>query len=357
MRLDRETWTQLLRGASLYGCGGGGSYNEARRTVRRLSRGKAVRLVSPKAKSAAGLALTVYPVGALSTRPPRKEAEAALRRSLDLYRTLFARGRSLAGLMPGEIGPGAVASCAAACAMLGVPMLDTDVVGGRSVPEITNELFSVYRRPKTPIVCGSHRGNHLVLLDVADCDLEERCRSFYQTEGKNIWVLGYATPVARLAEFLPIGTVSACVELGKRMWQKSFDPFTPVFEGTISKVSLAARGGFDRGTCRIRGRAGSATIHIKNENMVLQVGRRAFCTVPDLITVYSKQRRRGLASTELAPGEDVLVLCAKAHKRWRTARAVRFFNPRQQGLDFDVQRLAPRRDLPGGGVIPPPSAV
>jgi len=339
MRLDKEAWRRLLRGATLYGCGGGSSHEAGRKTVRRLLKGRPIRLARPAELKAQDLAITVYKVGALSTGAPRKGAAELLKRWLDLYQTLFGGGRRIAGIMPGEIGPGVIAECGAACAALGIPMLDTDVVGGRSVPEITNELFSVFRRRKAPLVCGSYRGNALILDQVPDADLEARCRAFYQAEGKNIWVIGYGTPVGALPEFLPIGTVSACIELSRQLEQGLFAPFQPVFEGRISKVSLHARAGFDWGTCRIKGVGGSVLVHIKNENMVLALNGKLFCTVPDLIVLYSEAKGRGLASTELTRGAEVVVLCAKADRRWRTKRAVRFFNPRQQGFDFDVRRL------------------
>ena len=78
---------------------------------------------------------------------------------------------------------------------------------------------------------------------------------------------------------------------------------------------------------------------MKNENLAITSKGREVLTCPDLIISVDPFSLTGLHNSELAIGQEILVLGKKAEPLWRTESGVKLFSPSNAGLPFNSQLL------------------
>jgi hypothetical protein len=84
-----------------------------------------------------------------------------------------------------------------------------------------------------------------------------------------------------------------------------------VARGSVERVQLTSRGGFDVGSIMIEG---GFEITFWNEYMTLEHQGNRIATFPDLIVTMDAQSAMPVTSAEIRGGKNVVVICVKKEK-------------------------------------------
>lgn len=328
MRLDQVMMRKLLAGSTILGTGGGGRYDEALQRIEQLS---AVELVSIDEVPADTLVVTAYGAGGL-TKP--KVSAKGLKNGLKLLQERL--GKPIGAIVPVEIGPYSLAEAFWVAAQLQVPVVDADLVGYRSVPEIFIELVTLADLPRCPLVFGNSEGD-LVLLesDSSPERLEQIVRSFADMSTSNTFVLGYPFSKAQLLKGAAQGSVSYCVDLSGKLSQD----FRLVGKGRVVSDEKQEKDGFTRGRLQIKQANTTFTLEYKNEYLVLLQDGKLSLTCPDFICIIDDKTSLGLNNGEDNTGKQVSIYIRPAIAQWQTPAARALFSPKALGLNYQQKVL------------------
>ncbi|MDQ5969824.1 MAG: uncharacterized protein QG593_341, partial [Patescibacteria group bacterium] len=241
MRLSKTQIRQIIRGSTILGTGGGGRLDSALSVIEKLP---PIDLISFSDLNTDDIVITAYGAGGL-TKP--KSTKAAMARGLELLQKQL--NRPIKAIVPVEIGPYSLAAAFEIAAKLGVPVVDGDLVGYRSVPEIYIELVTLANLPRCPLVFGNNEGD-LVLLDETSSpeSLEQIVRSFADESASNTFVLGYPYSRAQLNKCLARGSVSYCLEIERKLNKD----FQLVGSGVVTEDAKEELDGFTKGYLSIK---------------------------------------------------------------------------------------------------------
>ncbi|MDP3794368.1 MAG: DUF917 family protein [bacterium] len=172
----------------------------------------------------------------------------------DILESALCRFESLArvrvrGIIPGEIGAEGLAFQAGA--HLGLPVADSDLVGGRAAPEIQMDVFSVYRIPITPALAATSRRKSLFFSGAFSAkEIEEVVRGFFKRSGSAGVLVGYPIQARDYRTVGISGTVTSAIEIGEYLSRGDLDGLlgkfrgAVLFRGKVNKVTLQSEGGF-----------------------------------------------------------------------------------------------------------------
>ena len=151
------SWSEIediLFGAAVLGCGGGGWLDEGRVAMQRIYElGHRVQLAAPAEISPHANVVCAYGAGAMTAGD---EDVLGGRMLLDEHPGVLAVralsdqvGHRFDAVICGEIGATSVADAFVPAAVLGLPVIDADPVG-RAVPEIEHTTFYLHDLPIAP---------------------------------------------------------------------------------------------------------------------------------------------------------------------------------------------------------------
>lgn len=313
----------LLRGASLLACGGGLSFTEQRRLMKKPVLAKAlrvgIRLLSPDELADDAVCATLSEVGA-SDAPVMDKALLPQAKALLEQKT----GNKITALIPGEIGQESILLEAAA--ILNLPVVDADLAGCRAVPRLTDSALVVQGVPFTmsPMVILNDEGEARFIKQQSSLqDDEQQVRALVKPK-KVVTLLGGLVTGKTIKEFLDYRSYSVAIKLGKALVQSKNLPsilptacLLPPTVATVRKVKKIASQGFDQKLAFLQTKSGDTVgLEIENEYMKLTKpgGEFAF---PQLIMAYSPELQRGLHSSEIVTGKTVTVLVADMFDFWK----------------------------------------
>ncbi len=357
--LDWQTVDDILVGATVMGCGGGGGLAEGRAFLRPVyEAGQAVTLASPDELAGDALVACPYGVGGLvagdenfyGERPLAAEHPGAI-----AVRALAAHvGRDVGGIITGELGGTSIADAFVPAAVLGLPVVDADPVG-RAVPELQDSMFFVHGVKLTPQVVVNEIGDTVVITHVADgLRAEALVRALSVASRNLVWVVDHAGEWGAIKPIVFCGAISEAERMGaavRRARATGEDVAGVVaatgggrvlFRGAISANEWSDHDGFTHGEMRLDGRGedeGAAfRIWYRNENLAASRGDAPHVTAPDLIAVVGAD---GMPVTNPfgRVGDEVAAVGLPAPAGWRTARGVEVFGPRALGFDVDYVPL------------------
>tara|TARA_R110002051_G_scaffold179449_2_gene249234 strand:- start:6621 stop:7148 length:528 start_codon:yes stop_codon:yes gene_type:complete len=115
-----------------------------------------------------------------------------------------------------------------------------------------------------------------------------------------------------------------------------------VFQGKITALDRDTSKGWVFGNCSISAMTGSETaeLQFQNENLLVSVGSRLRCVVPDLVTIVDLETAHAIPTERLAYGQRVAVVACSAPPLLTTARALEVVGPQCFGLDEQYIPLA-----------------
>ncbi|HJV22256.1 MAG TPA: DUF917 domain-containing protein [Holophagaceae bacterium] len=346
-RLDREALNCLLKGASVLGTGGGGSYSRGRAIVEEIvSEGRSVELIDPDRLPPEALGISTAMAGgglthaeverleALATEPPAVPAARALAAYL---------GRPIGFVFPLEVGPQNTLEAIRLAAHLGVPVADGDCAG-RAVPELDQTTLALFDIPLAPFVGATFQGDLALFTRVADAARGEAlCRAMATCSGGLLCLTGFPATGARMREALIPRTLSRCLELGALLGpgRQPAEALAAkgggrvAFQGRVTRTETRLEGGFFRGHLDLEGTGAFAgeryRVGIQNEFMWAWRNGALDIRCPDLICVVDSDSGLGKVTyghgfeNALEGGEALSVLHLPCAEVWDSPRGRGFF--------------------------------
>lgn len=328
MKLNKKKVEEIIKGSTVLGTGGGGRLDSALSIIEELP---PPTLISFNDLDSDDIVITAYGAGGL-TKP--KSTTEMMTKGLDLLQQRL--GKPIRAIVPVEIGPYSLAAAFEIAAQLNVPVVDGDLVGFRSVPEIYIELVTLANLSRCPLVFGNNEGN-IVLLDEASSPerLEQIIRSFASESVSNTFVLGYPYSKAELKKCLARDSVSYC-QIMKNMLDKEFQL---VGSGTVTEDVKEEVDGFTKGYLQIASRETTFRIEFKNEYLVLLKDNEVVVTCPDFICAVDQSTGLGLNNGDDNKGKQISIYVRPAIKQWRTKQGLALFSPGKLGLNYNQKVL------------------
>ena len=364
------TWEEIddiLVGATIMGCGGGGELAEGRELIRRAYEGgRAVTLAAPHELPDETLVACPYGVGGLTVGDEAEYAGLSWAKehpSVLALRALGAHlGREIGALITGELGGTSIADAFYPAAIMGLPVVDADPVG-RAVPELEHSIFNLYGVSIAPQAVVNELGDTVIITAVADDRRSEALVRALAVASRNVvWVADHAMPWGRMKEVVILGAISLARDVGRAFRRAEVageDTAAAAataagggvrFRGCVSAFSWEERDGFTWGDLELAGHgtdAGSAyRIWFKNENLMAWRDGEPDVTAPDLICCFSGETGQPITNPNHEVGRAVTVLGLPAAAAWRTERGIDILGPRHFGFDVDytpVENRLPAR--------------
>jgi|GEM_PF-1851502 len=326
----------VLVGSTLLATGGGGPLEEAK-SIADVSSVKVAQFsdFSPTDK-----VFTAFGVGGKVAVDPVESVKKALNTFEELYNF------PLVGIIPVEIGPLSTASAFFLANQLDVPLIDADIVGFRSSPEIFLETISLKNLRREPCVISNGK-DVAVLAESSSYQFTEKfLRSFANLSGGEAYVIGYFLDVKDLEEVVGIKSISFAKELGKDLICGKKEPnnylsilekydFKSFGEGIIVQEEKKVEAGYTTGKYVIKTSTDIFEIYYKNENIVMIKNGYLFLTVPDLIVLFDPSTYLGLNNYDVNLNKRITICAKRSIPIWRTDAGLKLFSPRNIGLEFD----------------------
>ena len=229
-------------------------------------------------------------------------------------------GIKVKGIIPGEIGAEGLAFLSGS--ILDLPVVDSDLVGGRAAPEIQLDTFTVHAKPLTPLL-GFAENKKSIFLEgnFSAEEIENILRTFFEKNGSSGMLVGYPIFAGEYAKIGMLQTLSETLQMGEILADKKLSSFVSdqngkLFENEIiEEVHLESGGGFLQGSIQTK----NYEIEVKNENMALiqKRNRKDLAQVPEIIMVLSAEGTP-LHNADIAKyrGKEVQIVVLPAKGYW-----------------------------------------
>ena len=355
-KLSFQELEDLIDGATILGCGGGGNPERAMIMIREaLSKGKEFSLLDPQDLSEDSWICILSYVGG-GIKPKEKKIVQGLARIWEY--PLLNVSKELSQFMrvefdtylPSEIGAGNTVATLFVAAMEGKPVLDGDAAGGRAKPELVISTTHLIDLSPTPLAIASHYGDALILKEsIGDKRVEDLCRFLSRASGGTIAVARCPSRGARLKKAIHPYSITLAIEVGRAVREDRTNPLDALikrlngakrFEGRIKRFSRKEKDGFVWGDIYFEGfheyRDQMYRIWFKNENLIGWRDENLDITCPDAIIMVDTKTGKGVYNWggDLYDGREVTVIGMKAPEIWKTKKGLEIFGPRHFGFNF-----------------------
>lgn len=257
----------------------------------------------------------------------------------------------------GEIGPG-IYRQAISGAREGVPVINADMAGQRSVPELSFTSFNVYKVPVTPMVIMTMWGDMLVYERTISWQrMEDITRAIALVSGGfNMTVMSVKGKDVK--DFSVHDSYSKAIDVGRAIQgarESGDDPIQriveategyKIFEGEIVAWTTEGKFAFTWGNAWIKGTdefdGKIFRLWYKNENQISWLDGEPYVTCPDPFTVIDGETGEGLSNFRAESwrtGRKVSVVGVKAVDVWRTERGLNIYNPKHFGFDIPYKPI------------------
>lgn len=242
-------------------------------------------------------------------------------------------GRSIAHVVPFEVGGLNTPVILSLGARMGIPIIDGDALG-RSAPETQMTSFIGHGIGLTPMPLIDFKGNVVIVQKADDPTYPDRLGRWVVTHGGGLGANNHypMTGVEAKAAVIP-NTISGALELGRALIsarREGSDPIATIGEkvggvllhkGEIRRMQEAESMGFYFTAADLEGFGDFdgqiAELIIKNETMMLSLEGEVKAYFPDLILMLDPETGRGMMSIELKVGARVALVGLPCHPRLR----------------------------------------
>ena len=355
--IDKKDIEDIALGAALLGAGGGGDpYIGKLVAMGAVDEHGPVTMLDPQEVPDNALVVPIAMMGAPTVLAEKAIGENEYKTLSSMISQFF--GKEIYAFLPIEAGGVNSMLPIAACARLGIPLVDADGMG-RAFPELQMVTFTIGGMKATPMALTDEKGNSCIFETITNKWTEELARavtmscgasvsvSLYPMSGKQMKTYGVRGIVTR-SEALgrAIRTVKDC---GARTPEEHFLEFSEgfkLFKGKISDVLRATRGGFNFGKVVLDGigeyKGRNAYVEFQNENLTATVDGEILATTPDLICLVDTETFIPVTTDALKYGKRVMVVGLKCFHLWRTEAGLELVGPRYFGIDTDYIPLEER---------------
>lgn len=369
--LTRQDMSDLLVGAGILGCGGGGSGQLGRQLINTIcDSGKQFSLIDPtEIPDEEYLCITAGVGGGVGKEikdklkpylaPIEKQSPVELQTlaAQKAIRELEALiGKRFFSYVPSEIGPGNTVLPMYLAALEGKPAIDADACG-RAKPEMSLSTTHVAGIPVTPMTMANTIGDLMILKKaIDDYRGEDIARYMAVISGGMVSVARAPSTAANYKKGVVRNSISRSIRLGslvRNSREKELNPVESIlksesdcvrlFRGKVASWTRKEEGGFMWGDISLKGlgdfRGRRLDIWYKNEYLITWIGRKPYATCPDSICMIDATSGEGLSAwvpnLKSQIGREVEILGFRADKLWRTDKGISLFGPRHFGYDID----------------------
>jgi len=340
-RIRRKNIDELVLGSTFFGTGGGGRPSDAKRIFRKVfGNSRTVPLRGMHEFDRNALFVTAFGVGSSAVSGvPEKVVKKAFSRLTDYL------PQKVRGVVPVEIGPVSLATAFYLASILDLPVVDADMVGGRSSPEIYLETITLFGVRRIPIALVNKGGDVKLLTGTMSFVQEEKhLRDFASVSGGQAYAVGYPATKCLLSGAVEKRTVTRALKAGELLQSGKFRDLVRILKGKVLYAGIVQRietgdtKRFAMRTIVLSDGKLSACVCLKNEYLALRIGRKTVLTCPDLIVLVD-DRGIPIYGTEVKKGMRVRVVCIPALPLWRSRRGVSLFSPARLGFHFQQKLL------------------
>ncbi len=362
-KLTYQDMIDLISGAVVLGCGGGGDPAMARAMVDEVfQKGKEFILVDPKELPKEGWSCILGNVGG-GIEPREREMVKNLKRVWEYPIFVAAQELSkylkaeITSYLPSEIGAGNTVTPLYVAAMEGKAVIDGDAAGGRAKPELIISTTNLKGIPVTPLAMANYFGDVLILKQsLSDDRAENICRYISRVSAGRVAVARCAARSKDLLEAVYPKSISLAIQVGKTVREEQKNTAASVlkvlggskrFAGSVESFTREERDGFMWGDIVLKGSeefpGQEFKIWFKNENLVAWRNGKVDMTCPDGIVILDAENGTGLYNwgDQFYKGKKVMVVGIPAAPMWKTPKGEEIFGPRHFGFEFGSKTLNP----------------
>ena len=348
----------IALGAALLGAGGGGDpYVGKLVAMGAVKECGPVTLLDPEEVPDDALLVPIAMMGAPTVLGEKGIGGGEYQTLYNLVSQFF--GKKIYAFMPIEAGGVNSMLPIAACARLGLPLVDCDGMG-RAFPELQMVTFTIGGMSSTPMALTDEKGNSVIFETITNKWTEELARAVTMSCGGSVSVSLYPMTGAQMKAYSVKNIVTRSQKLGEaiRTVKNCADDVTPeehflqfsegykLFKGKIADVLRETRGAFNFGKVMLEGigecKGHQAYVEFQNENLTATVDGEILATTPDLICLVDTETFTPVTTDALKYGKRVLVIGLKCFEMWRTPAGIDLVGPRYFGCDTDYIPLEER---------------
>ena len=362
-----KTMTDLedfVRGATLYGTGGGGSQKMGKDLLlMSFNEGKPIDWVSIKSIHDEAWVCTAFYMGSIA---PLSQEEIKRKKELGLeerteQRVLVAAvkelenelGVEISAIIPVELGGLNSAAPIDAAAQMGKKVIDADLAG-RAVPEVAQTLPRINNIPICPIACCDSWGNVSVIKKTHGYDSAEALGKMLSIPAfEPIGLACFAMHAKDARNTLVDGSLTNCLNSGRAVREareQGKDPAEAfasvsggrvIFRGEVSVHEWESKGGYMYADNQIKGtdnyKEQVLRIWVKNENHISWLNGNPYVTSPDSIQLVDARTGEPITNPDTEVGMNVAVV-AIPNPKYRTEEGIRLVGPSHYGFD-DIEYI------------------
>lgn len=348
----------IALGAALLGAGGGGDpYVGKLVAMGAVKECGPVTLLDPEEVPDDALVVPIAMMGAPTVLGEKGIGGSEYQTLYNMVSQFF--GKQIYAFMPIEAGGVNSMLPIAACARLGLPLVDCDGMG-RAFPELQMVTFTIGGMSATPMALTDEKGNSVIFETITNKWTEELARAVTMSCGGSVSVSLYPMTGAQMKAYSVKNIVTRSQKLGEaiRTVKNCADDVTPeehflqfsegykLFKGKIADVLRETRGAFNFGKVVLEGigecKGHQAYVEFQNENLTATVDGEILATTPDLICLVDTETFTPVTTDALKYGKRVLVVGLKCFEMWRTPAGIDLVGPRYFGCDTDYIPLEER---------------
>lgn len=348
----------IALGAALLGAGGGGDpYVGKLVAMGAVKECGPVTLLDPEEVPDDALLVPIAMMGAPTVLGEKGIGGGEYQTLYNMVSQFF--GKKIYAFMPIEAGGVNSMLPIAACARLGLPLVDCDGMG-RAFPELQMVTFTIGGMSATPMALTDEKGNSVIFETITNKWTEELARAVTMSCGGSVSVSLYPMTGAQMKAYSVKNIVTRSQKLGEaiRTVKDCADDVTPeehflqfsegykLFKGKIADVLRETRGAFNFGKVMLEGigecKGHQAYVEFQNENLTATVDGEILATTPDLICLVDTETFTPVTTDALKYGKRVLVIGLKCFEMWRTPAGIDLVGPLYFGCDTDYIPLEER---------------
>ncbi len=328
MKLNRIQVEDALRGATLFGSGGGGPFELSKKLLNRADFDNLNLLTSIEKNKYYG---TLFGIGSLDTIKDIDFSDLG-RRALEKYKELT--GQLFDVMIFGEQGPLIFAINFVCASKMKIPLLDFDAGGGRAIPNMMSDVYTPLNMNRLPLVVLSEGGNSIKIQDVPPEKIDVIVDEFYEKEKSTLTLVGYVNS-GEAMENVELGALTKSISVGQALRENKKNPcFDPVSDIIIKSVEKKT----DRFTrVKVTTEEGY-TIHAVNEFLAVEKNGKPVVTAPTIISLLSEDAALGVLSSEIEVGKKYTLLKAKPVKvMYKKDFYEKHMSPKAFGINLETK--------------------
>lgn len=331
-KITNKNFKVYLKGSIFLATGGGLPFSASQKTLKFIfDQKKSIKVYDLNEFAKNKHFASIYGVGDPSKANPIKEAEL-VKIALGKFKKLTRI--NIDGIIPGEVG--AEASSFLAASFLNLPVVDSDLVGGRAAPEIQLDVFSIAGLKITPVMGFSSNGKTVLLeKNINANEIETILRPFFAKNGGSGIIIGYLIKKSVYEKFGMKNTLSLAFQIGSALEKKDISELKKItkakkiIEEKIIEVSLKSKDGFLQGRIIFE----NYRIAVKNENILLFRKNKKIAQAPELIIIVDKNFNP-IHNAEIGnkTNEEVFIIILSATGYWKSMKGLQLWQPIEKYL-------------------------